>query len=144
MAAESPDRQMLASCRKFFSIDPPKQRLFLERPGQSRVLIQRLGEDTSWCDEIQWSEDGSTVAFVVNTNSDAHLLVADAETSETVFFEKLTGWTQEDPGSKAIADLTLSADGSEATYRPCPRNRSGTRQRPCDAEIEQVAFSRAD
>lgn len=141
MAAESPNREIVASCRDFFEIDPPNQRLFLERRGQPRVLVQRLGADTSWCDEIVWSEDGSTVAFVVHTNNDAYLLAADADAAETIFFEKLAGWTPEEPGPKGIADLALSATGAEATYRACPRSRSSTRQRSCEAELEGVVFS---
>jgi hypothetical protein len=64
-----------------------------------------------------WSEDSSTVAFLVQ---DAKLTVVDTRTGEIVSDRWLTesgGY----PSYRMVRDLSLSSDGREARFQNCQR-----------------------
>ena len=61
LAFDSPDGRHTAYVRNHWSIDPPRQSLWVDD-----AHILDLAEDQDWCRKIVWAEDGGTVTFLVN------------------------------------------------------------------------------
>ena len=108
----SPDGTRTASVRNHWSIDPPRQTLWLD---DTRVAT--LGEDMDWCRTVVWSKDGSTVAYLVQ---DAKLIVIDAASGNETF----SRWLVEQDGYPTTHEArNLTIDGASARYRSCVRGR---------------------
>ena len=114
----SPDGEAAAIVRNHFEIDPPSQSLWLRPPVGKAVQLQRLGADQDWCNTIVWSADSTTVAFLVQ---DARLVVVDATDQQVIFEAWLVESPRDYPPQDIVTDLTLSDDGTVATYKRCPR-----------------------
>lgn len=114
----SPDGRYVAQVRNHLSIDPPRQSLWLvDKDGEGPTRLRSLSEDQDWCNQIAWSADGATVAFLVQ---DAWVAVYDAETGE----QRAREWLVPQDGYPTVSDareLQLSSDGRLATYRACQR-----------------------
>lgn len=118
------------------SLDPPRQSLWLtDLDGGNRTRLLDLAEDQDWCDEIVWSDDGSTLAFVVQRS---WVALFDAESREPI----LRAWlTERDsyPTRDELRDVSLSRDGSSLRYRLCDR-ATGSCTEPLEYD---VALSRS-
>lgn len=114
----SPDGAHVAQVRNGPSIDPPNQSLWLaDRDGAGATKLRQLSEDQDWCNQIVWSADGSTVAFLVQ---DARIAIYEARTRR----ERAWEWLVEHggyPTVNEVRELELSPDGSVARYRICRR-----------------------
>lgn len=114
----SPDGRYVASVRNGHSIDPPNQSLWItDRETGDATRVLQLAEDQDWCDVIVWSEDSSTVVFLVQH---AWIAVYDAATRR----ERGRQWLverREYPTADEVKELRLAADGSLASYRTCRR-----------------------
>ena len=114
----SPDEAYVAQVRNAISIDPPNQSLWMAgRDGRGATRVLQLGGDQDWCNQIVWSGDGSTVAFLVQ---DAWIAVYDAESRRLRVRDWLvprTGY----PTIHEVRDLRLASDGTVASYRVCRR-----------------------
>jgi len=114
----SPDGTYVAQVRNHISIDPPLQSLWMaERDGRNATRVLKLSGDQDWCDQIVWSGDGSTVAFLVQG---AWIVVYDAYTRQ----QRVREWLVEQDGYPTlheVRELKLGTDGSVATYRVCRR-----------------------
>lgn len=116
-SVESPDGSRTASVRNHWTIDPPSQSLWLTTKAGASTRVATLTADVDWCDEIVWSADGTTAAYLIQ---DAKLLVVNAEDAHIVTTEWLVprdGY----PTQYVATDVRLSMDGATATYRPCHR-----------------------
>ena len=124
----SPDGSRLAFVRNHPTIDPPAQSLWLRGADGNETKLRRLVDDLGWCHTIVWSGDGTRVAFLVE---DAQLVLVDALTDRIA----LERWLVDPPGGypphQIVRELSLSGDGSEATYRLCPRRDPG----PCTSVL---------
>ena len=89
----SPSGEAVAMVLERPSIDPPNQRLVLERHGEETELL-RLAPDSEAGIEITWSGDGRRVGFLISRGrfvvfdarnaskvADVHLLAADEKAS---------------------------------------------------------------
>ena len=72
----SPDGKHMAAVRNHWSIDPPKQSVWVDG-----TKIRDLAEDQDWCREVAWSPNGMMVGFLVQ---DAKLITVDAATKRIV------------------------------------------------------------
>jgi len=96
------------------SIDPPTQILVLEPPDhRTRLILQHLGSDSEWCNEIAWAADGSRVAFLVKNR---RLVVYDSGGNPLADLPLLGAAGEERLQAR---NLTLSADGRRADYDVC-------------------------
>jgi hypothetical protein len=112
LVVPSRDGRRTASVRNHWSIDPPRQTLWLD---DTRVAT--LGEDMDWCRTVVWSEDGSTVAYLVQ---DAKLIVVDAASGSPTS----SRWLVEQDGYPSTHEVrNLTIDGASARYRSCVRGR---------------------
>jgi hypothetical protein len=116
----SPDGTRTASVRNHWSVDPPRQTLWLDE-----TRIATLGEDMDWCRTVVWSADGSTVAYLVQ---DAELIVVDADSGRRTSAQ----WLVEQDGYPTTREVrNLTIDGTRARYRSCVR-----RSRNCSEVLE--------
>lgn len=60
LAFPSPDGTHTAFVRNHWSIDPPRQSLWVDG-----AHIVDLAEDQDWCRKVVWAADGATVTFLV-------------------------------------------------------------------------------
>jgi hypothetical protein len=119
----SPDGRHTASVHNHWSIDPPRQSLWLDE-----TRIATLGEDMDWCRTVVWSADGSTVAYLVQ---DAKLVVVDpggGNRTSSQWLVEQDGY----PTTREVRDLTI--DRTTARYRSCVR-----RTRHC-SEVLQASI----
>jgi hypothetical protein len=116
LTVQSPDQQMVALVLSHASIDPPSQSLWLGPVNGSPRKLLRLSEDQDWCNTVVWSADSSTVAFLVQ---DARLLAFDR--SGRLLLNRWLVDHRDYPPRELARDLSLSVDGSVATFRPCAR-----------------------
>jgi hypothetical protein len=65
VSATSPNGRFVAYVRNHPSFDPPDQTLWIRDQYGNETKIAKLGEDSQWCNRIQWLEDSSTATFVV-------------------------------------------------------------------------------
>ena len=109
-SAVSPNGRLTAYVRNHVSIDPPNQSLWLKGLDGRSIQLRTLGEDSQWCKQIVWSADSGTVAFLVEDLGGATLVVVNAIKGQVTDSNRLQG--------QRIGNLSLSADGSEASYQP--------------------------
>jgi hypothetical protein len=108
----SPDGRHTATVRNHFSIDPPRQSLWVDG-----TKIVTLGEDMDWCDTVAWSRDGSTVAFLVQNAKVITVDVAARRTTGERWLVAHDGY----PTSEMVCNLALSDDGQDLTFTTKPR-----------------------
>ena len=135
VSASSPDGRHLAFVRNHPNPDPPSQTIWLGHHGERSRQIQELGPDSDWCNRIVWSDDSSTVAYLVQ---DARLITVDAATDRIVS-EIWLAPNDSYPPQRMVVDLSLNATGSEARFRTCRRNlnRPGYVHEPTDCGVTQ-------
>jgi hypothetical protein len=117
ISVSSPDGRVVARVLFHLSIDPPNQSLWLEPIGGTARQLRHLAEDQDWCNEVHWSADSSTVAFLIQ---DARLLAFTR--SGQLLVDR---WLVDDRGypSREVArHFALSSDRSSASFQPCLRN----------------------
>ncbi len=114
----SPSGGYLAQVRNEMSLDPPPQSLWIvSGDGSDATRVLQLAEDQDWCDQISWSADGSTVAFVIQR---AWIAVYDAQSREL----RAREWLAEPgdyPPRDELRELRLSENGTVVSYRLCGR-----------------------
>ncbi len=101
----SPDRAHTARVENRWSIDPPKQSLWLDD-----TKIADLAEDMEWCNQVTWSPNAATVGFVVQ---DAKLITVDVATKRIV----ATRWLvdrDDYPTSQVACNVRITDDGQLA------------------------------
>lgn len=131
LSVESPDGRFVAFVRNHPELDPPNQSIWLERVGGGAELIERLGPDQDWCDEVVWSEDSTRVAFVI---THARLRVVEAASGGTLFDD----WVLESPlrytPDFRIRDLELTRAGT-ARFRTCTHDGECSPVRTLDLAV---------
>ena len=118
VAAVSPDGRSIAFVRNHASIDPPAQSLWIGPVDGPATKLRTLGPDSGWCNLIVWSQDSSTVSFLVQ---DARLVTVDALTGRITSEKWLTAWKGEYPPYRIVRNLALTASGRQALYQDCER-----------------------
>jgi hypothetical protein len=131
VSASSPDGSLTAYVRNHPSIDPPSQSLWLRLADGREVELAQLAEDQDWSNVIVWSADGTRVGFLVQ---DSRLALADANAGRIVGWTILVEDHRDYPTAELVKDLSLSADGREASYRVC--RRPSTVRRVSQAEAD--------
>lgn len=137
VGALSPDTAFRAEVRNQSCFDGPCQSLWVG-PADRLQKVMDLGADADWCNRIMWSGDSSTTVFLVQ---DAKLVAVDAVTSRVITETWLIDWRGEYPPSQEVIDLSLSHDGSVATFSVCPRERHSGAE--CRAESRAVRHAGA-
>ena len=125
VSATSPNGTHVAFVQNHPDIDPPSQSIWLRTTNASATQIRRLGPDSDWCNTVVWSADSSTVSFLIQ---DARLIAIDAR-SERIISDKWLVPQDAYPPLRMVTNLSLSSDGSEATFQSCWRNMN-RRDRP--------------
>jgi hypothetical protein len=116
VSAESPNRRFVAFVRNHPNIDPPDQSIWLTDRSGDTMMLRRLGGDTEWCRHVVWSADSSTVGFLI---MDTKLETYDVATRRLRTSTWLNGHSDDYPPGGTVIDLTLSPDGSMASFKTC-------------------------
>lgn len=101
----SPDHAHTARIENHWSIDPPKQSLWLDD-----TKIADLAEDMDWCNQVTWSPNAATVGFVIQ---DAKLITVDVATKRILD----TRWLVDHddyPTSQVACNVQITDDGQVA------------------------------
>jgi len=109
----SPDGRHRAVVHNHWTIDPPDQSIWVDDR-----MVKRLAGDVDWCNNVVWSSDSSTVAYLVQ---DARLIVVAADSSKIIADRWLVDHAGDAPAQRACA-LALSANGRSVSYMPCDRD----------------------
>ncbi len=118
LQATSPDGIRRAFVRNHAEFDPPNQSLWIEDEHEKRHKLQHLGSDSDWVDQIAWSADGSTCAFLVQG---ARAVVVDAHRNEIIASGWLFDYRGNYPPARRVDRFELSDDGSVVRSTNCPR-----------------------
>jgi len=139
ISAASPDGRVIARVLSHPSIDPPDQSLWLGPVGATSRQLRHLAPDQDWCNEVHWSADSSTVAFLVQ---DAWLL-AFTRSGQLLADQWLVDH-RDYPPRQVARRFALSPDGSSASFQPCLRRpRRSTGVPACSATATVVLRSPA-
>lgn len=117
ISVASPDGRVIARVVSHPSIDPPSQSLWLEPAGGAARQLRHLADDQDWCNEVYWSADSSTVAFLIQ---DARLLAFTR--SGQLLADRWLVDHRGYPPREVARHFALSSDGSSASFKPCLRN----------------------
>jgi hypothetical protein len=102
----SPDHAHIARVENHWSIDPPKQSLWLDD-----TKIADLAEDMDWCHQVVWSPKSVTAGFLVQ---DAKLITVDVATKQIVS----TRWLAD--RGEMVCNLQITDDGQLAYSTKTP------------------------
>lgn len=117
ISVASPDGHVVARVLSHPSIDPPNQSLWLGLVGGSARQLRHLSEDQDWCNEVHWSADSPTVAFLIQ---DARLLAFTR--SGQLLADRWLVDHRGYPPREVARHFALSSDGSSVSFQPCLRN----------------------
>lgn len=119
----SPGKDYLAQVRSRWAIDPPKQSLWLaDANGKHAVKLHDLGEDTEWCNEIVWNNQGREVAFLINNQ---RLVLFDAESKRNVGELLLLDKELAQRGGE-VRNIRFASEGAQPRvfeFEICPHGR---------------------
>jgi hypothetical protein len=117
-SAASPDGRWVATCVDAGSRDSADQRTtVVESSTQKIVMGQRLIKGDDWCDEIAWSRDSQTVAFLIR----GYRLIVNRPLEQHTFERTLI---HSEPFE--AANIKLDDGGRAATYQKCSRETRPT------------------
>jgi len=115
LSVTSPDGNMVAYVTKFTPcVDGPCQKLWLKKGGDRKpVMLEKLSDDSRWCDEIQWTPNGEMVAFLIMRK---YLYIYDV--SGPVLYKEvdLVPGTGDYPPNPWATDLSFIADSKKVRF----------------------------
>ncbi|MDH4220236.1 MAG: hypothetical protein OEY18_02860 [Candidatus Aminicenantes bacterium] len=115
LSVTSPDGNMVACVTKFTPcIDGPCQKLWLKKGGDRKsVMLEKLCDDSRWCDEIQWTPNGQMVAFLIMRK---YLYIYDVSGSMLFKSVDLVPGTRDYPPNPWATDFSFNADSKKVRF----------------------------